>query len=242
MQHAAVASLGACLIALWMRRHSWGIRFECASTISVALQGAAILILCPGINRYISSACHAVTGLWNVEDFIANILQMGAIASLLSMAMGRFNVSTAEFEALVAQKIILPMTLFVPIFWAAFIFGNVGEHDSPDLWLLDPSKMTLGQRYYWTIFIWAAAFLLLRTAYVLWRLRYGQEYVAGLYLGGIGLVLVSGLLFPINVGCGIVAWYLIRVALIVFSVASVWSWRRRYRAPRESEPRLRQDL
>jgi hypothetical protein len=225
-----------------MRRRSWGIRYECASTISVALQGGAILILCPGINRYISSVCHTVTGLWNVEDFVANILQMGAIASLLSMALGRFDVSAAEFEALVAQKIILPMTLFVPVFWAAFIFGNVGQHDSPDLWLLDPSKMTLGQRYYWTIFIWAAAFLLSRTAYVLWRVRYGQEYIASMYLGGIAMVLVSGLLLPINVGCGQVAWFLIRGALVVFSVASVVSWRRRYPTPREHAPRLRQDL
>lgn len=242
MQYAAVVALAASLVALWIRRCSWRIEFEIASTVSVALQGAAVLILCPGINDYVSRACHALTGLWNFEDFLAHTLYIGGLASLLSMAMGRLNVTIPQFRALVIQRIVWPMTLFVPIFLAVFVFGNIGSYDEGDMWLADPSTWTLGQRCYWTILTWSAGYLLLQTGYVLRKLRRSnsQRGIATLYLGGIGMSMICTCLLLINPFSQVLAWFGMRVALVLYAFAATWSWRRRIPEKENEPPKVRQ--
>lgn len=227
MPYTVGLALAATLAALLARRHSWRIRFEAASTVSVALQGAAVLILCPCVNGQLSRTLHQLTGLWNLEDFIAHTLYIGALASLLSMSFGRLDISPAQFQALVTQRIVTPMTLFVPLFLAAFIFGHLGKRDIADFWLNDPNKMALGHRMYWTIFIWAIVYLVGQTAFVLWKVHYGQGHIAALYLTGIALSGLGAFLLPINSSGQLAAWFLVRIALILFAVASMWSWRRR---------------
>src|ERR1700682_4133955 len=79
----------ACIAwSLWIRRVTWTCRWEVAATLNIALQGAAVLLMSPLASATIGPALHALTGQWNLEDYIGHDRYFVAAPALVYNALG----------------------------------------------------------------------------------------------------------------------------------------------------------
>src|ERR1700694_2019948 len=82
----------ACIAwSLWIRRVTWTCRWEVAATLNIALQGAAVLLMSPLASATIGHALHALTGKWNLEDFIGHDCYIVAASAFVYTALGRLK-------------------------------------------------------------------------------------------------------------------------------------------------------
>ena len=75
----ALATLIAITLAciswsLWIRRVTWSCRWEVAATLNIALQGIAVILMSPLASETLGHWLHALTGMWNLEDYIGHKL------------------------------------------------------------------------------------------------------------------------------------------------------------------------
>jgi hypothetical protein len=63
----------ACIAwSLWIRRVTWTCRWEIAATLNIALQGTARFFMSPFASETLGRALHALSGVWNLEDYIGH--------------------------------------------------------------------------------------------------------------------------------------------------------------------------
>src|SRR6478735_3967430 len=65
-------TLGCIGWSLWIRRVTWSCRWEVAATLNIALQGLAVILMSPFASETLGHWLHALTGMWNLEDYIGN--------------------------------------------------------------------------------------------------------------------------------------------------------------------------
>jgi hypothetical protein len=109
--------------SLWIRRVTWTCRWEVAATLNIALQGAAVLLMSPLASETIGHGLHALTGKWNVEDYIGHDCYIVAASAVVYNALGRLQDDNA-LQASFKQWVERPATLCIPLLLAAFSFGN----------------------------------------------------------------------------------------------------------------------
>lgn len=132
----ALASLITITIAciawsLWIRRVTWTCRWEVAATLNIALQGAAVLLMSPLASGALGHGLYALTGKWNVEDYIGHDCYIVAASAIVYNALGRLQDDNA-LQASFKQNVERPATLCIPLLRAAFSLGNGAAIYRPD--------------------------------------------------------------------------------------------------------------
>lgn len=117
----------ACIAwSLWIRRVTWSCRWEVAATLNIALQGVTVLLMSPFASETLGHWLHALTGKWNLEDYIGHDLYIVAASAVVYNALGRLQDDHA-MQKTFKQYVELPATLCIPLLLAAFTLGN-GAH------------------------------------------------------------------------------------------------------------------
>ena len=84
-------TVGCIAWSLWIRRVTWNCRWEVAATLNIALQGLAVLLMSPLASETIGRALHALTGKWNLEDYIGHDCYVVAASAIVYNALGRLQ-------------------------------------------------------------------------------------------------------------------------------------------------------
>lgn len=114
----------ACIAwSLWIRRLTWSCRWEVAATLNIALQGATVLLMSPLASETLGHWLHALTGKWNLEDYIGHDLYVVAASAIVYNALGRLQDDHA-MQRTFRQYVERPATLCIPLLLAAFTLGN----------------------------------------------------------------------------------------------------------------------
>jgi hypothetical protein len=133
MALATLIAITLCCIAwsLWIRRVTWSSRWEVAATLNIALQGAAVLLMSPLASETVGVALHAVTGKWNLEDYIGHDLYIVAASAVVYNALGRLQ-DDHSMQRTFKQYVERPATLCIPLLLVTFSLGNGAAIYKPD--------------------------------------------------------------------------------------------------------------
>src|SRR6476469_8904550 len=82
-------TLGCVAWSLWIRRVTWSSRWEVAATLNIALQGLAVLLMSPWASETVGHWLHALTGKWNLEDYLAHDAYIVAASAIVYNTLGR---------------------------------------------------------------------------------------------------------------------------------------------------------
>lgn len=125
MAITSLIAITLCCIAwsLWIRRVTWSSRWEFAATLNIALQGGAVLLMSPWASETLGVFLHAVTGKWNLEDYIGHDLYIVAASAVVYNALGRLQ-QDHDLRRSFKQYVELPATLCIPLLLVAFTLGN----------------------------------------------------------------------------------------------------------------------
>jgi hypothetical protein len=114
----------ACIAwSLWIRRVTWTCRWEVAATLNIALQGLAVLLMSPWASETVGHLLHAMTGKWNLEDYLGHDAYIVAASAIVYNALGRLQQDNA-LQASFKQYVERPATLCIPLLLATFSVGN----------------------------------------------------------------------------------------------------------------------
>ena len=180
-QAALIAiTLGCIAWSLWIRRVTWSSRWEFAATLNIAMQGGAVLLMSPWASETIGVWLHALTGKWNLEDYIGHDLYIVAASAEVYNALGRLQDDHA-LQRSFKQYVELPATLCIPLLLATFSFGNGARIYKPDFFQV-PTDFWLNM--YWLLLCGTLIYLLLYGGRALLVLRRDprSRQVANVYL------------------------------------------------------------
>ena len=217
--------------SLWIRRVTWTCRWEVAATLNIALQGAAVLLMSPLASETLGHWLHALTGKWNLEDYLGHDAYIVAASAIVYNALGRLqddDVMQASFRQYVQR----PATLCIPLLLATFSLGNGTTVYRPDFFQV-PTDPWLTS--YWIILCTTLLYLLGYGARAMFILRRDprSRRIANIYL----FASVSGMLAcavrittaclpPLQTPLGaMLVWLFACTCGIVFALAAAHSWR-----------------
>ena len=149
-------TLGCIAWSLWIRRVTWSSRWEVAATLNIALQGLAVLLMSPWASESLGHWLHAVTGMWNLEDYIGHDAYIVAASAVVYNTLGRLaddHVMQKTFKMYVER----PATLCIPLLLAAFSLGNGARIYKPDFFDV-PTDFWLA--FYWLLLCGMLIYLL----------------------------------------------------------------------------------
>jgi hypothetical protein len=149
-------TLGCIAWSLWIRRVTWSCRWEVAATLNIALQGVAVLLMSPWASETLGVGLHALTGMWNLEDYIGHDAYIVAASAVVYNALGRLaddHAMQRTFKAYVER----PATLCIPLLLATFSVGNGAKIYKPDFFEV-PTDFWLA--VYWTLLCGMLIYLL----------------------------------------------------------------------------------
>ncbi|HYR14917.1 MAG TPA: hypothetical protein VEQ67_11955, partial [Mycobacterium sp.] len=173
-------TLGCIAWSLWIRRVTWSSRWEVAATLNIALQGLAVLLMSPWASETLGHWLHAMTGMWNLEDYIGHDAYIVAASAVVYNALGRLaddHAMQRTFKAYVER----PATLCIPLLLATFSVGNGARIYKPDFFEV-PTDFWLA--LYWTMLCGMLIYLLSYGARALLILRQDprSRKIANIYL------------------------------------------------------------
>ncbi|OFJ52110.1 hypothetical protein [Mycolicibacterium grossiae] len=114
----------ACIAwSLWIRRVTWSCRWEVAATLNIALQGGAVLLMSPWASETLGHWLHALTGKWNLEDYLGHDLYIVAASAVVYNALGRLQDDHA-LQQTFKQYVERPATVCIPLLLVTFSLGN----------------------------------------------------------------------------------------------------------------------
>jgi hypothetical protein len=222
----------ACIAwSLWIRRVTWSCRWEVAATLNIALQGTTVLLMSPLASETLGHWLHAVTGKWNLEDYIGHDLYVVAASAVVYNALGRLQDDHA-MQKTFKQYVELPATLCIPLLLATFTLGNGAHVYAADFFEV-PTDFWLGT--YWLLLCGTLIYLLGYGCRALMVLRKDprSRRIANIYLiaslSGIMacIVRIVTVLVPSlqAVEGGTLVWVFACMCGAGFALTSAYSWR-----------------
>jgi hypothetical protein len=222
----------ACIAwSLWIRRVTWSCRWEVAATLNIALQGLAVLLMSPIASETLGHWLYALTGMWNLEDYIGHDMYIVAASAVVYNALGRLQ-DDHVMQQTFKQYVEIPATLCIPLLLATFSLGNGARIYRPDFFEV-PTDFWLNM--YWLLLCGILIYLLSYGARALLVLRRDPRStrIANVYLvasiSGIAACLVR------IVTAFVPQWQAIEGGTLVwifacgcgagFALASAHSWR-----------------
>jgi hypothetical protein len=224
-------TIGCIAWSLWIRRVTWTCRWEVAATLNIALQGAAVLLMSPWASETIGQALHAVTGKWNLEDYIGHDCYIVAASAIVYNALGRLEDENA-IKAKFKQYVERPATLCIPLLLATFSTGNGAAIYRADFFEV-PTDFWLSA--YWLLLCGTLIYLLVYGSRALLVLRKDprSRHIANLYLAASasGIIacavrITTAYVTPIQaLEGGKLVWLFACACGAGFALASAQSWR-----------------
>jgi hypothetical protein len=166
--------------SLWIRRVTWSSRWEFAATLNIALQGGAVLLMSPWASETLGQGLHALTGKWNLEDYIGHDLYIVAASAVVYNALGRLA-DDHTLQRAFKQYVEYPATLCIPLLLVTFTLGNGAKIYKADFFQV-PTDFWLN--FYWLLLCGMLIYLLTYGARALLVLRKDprSRRVANIYL------------------------------------------------------------
>lgn len=224
-------TLGCITWSLWIRRVTWSCRWEVAATLNIALQGAAVLLMSPWASATLGHWLHALTGKWNLEDYLGHDCYVVAASAVVYNVLGRLQDDDAAQRSF-KQYVERPATLCIPLLLATFSLGNGAAIYRADFFEV-PTDLWL--RLYWLLLCATLIYLLgygFRATLVL-RHDPRSRQIANIYLAasvsGMAacVVRIATAFLPAlqSVERGILVWFFACVCGAGFALTSAYSWR-----------------
>jgi hypothetical protein len=225
-------TLGCIAWSLWIRRVTWSSRWEVAATLNIALQGIAVVLMSPLASETLGHWLHAMTGMWNLEDYIGHDAYIVAASAVVYNALGRLQ-DDHSMQTTFKQYVERPATLCIPLLLVTFSLGNGAKIYRPDFFQV-PTDFWLNT--YWLLLCGMLIYLLSYGARALLVLRQDprSRRVANIYLvasaAGIAACLVrltTAYVPPLqttNAGTTLV-WVFACMCGAGFAITSAHSWR-----------------
>lgn len=228
----------ACIAwSLWVRRLTWTSRWEVAATLNIALQGMAVLLMSPWASATVGHWLYQLTGMWNLEDYIAHDCYIVAASAVVYNVIGRLEEGT-ELQRAFKVHVETPATLCIPLLLAAFSIGNGAAMYHEDFFQV-PTDFWLNM--YWLLMCGTTIYLLAygSKALLLLRLDERSRTVATVYLiaAGFGILtcvirIATAFVPPLqNIGLGasLAVWFPACTCGGLFAVMSAHSWKTKLR-------------
>lgn len=219
--------------SLWIRRLTWSCRWEVAATLNIALQGATVLLMSPWASETLGHWLYALTGKWNLEDYIGHDLYIVAASAIVYNALGRLQDDHAMQESF-KQYVERPATLCIPLLLVTFTLGNGAEIYRTDFFEV-PTDFWLSA--YWLLLCGTLMYLLGYGSRALLILRKDprSRRIANIYLvacfsGIMACVvrIVTSLVPSLQpLENGTLVWVFACLCGAVFAITSAHSWRTR---------------
>lgn len=217
--------------SLWIRRVTWGCRWEIAATLNIALQAVAVLLMSPLASETVGRWLHSLTGVWNLEDYIGHDCYVVAASAIVYNALGRLQDDNAMQSAF-KQYVERPATLCIPLLFATFSLGNGAKIYRPDFFTV-PTDFWLSA--YWLLLCGTLIYLLGYGARAMLILRRDprSRRIANVYLAasasGIAACtvrIVTAYVPPLQeLEGGTLVWFFACFCGAGFALASAHSWR-----------------
>jgi hypothetical protein len=222
----------ACIAwSLWIRRVTWSCRWEVAATLNIALQGIAVLLMSPIASATLGHWLHALTGKWNLEDYIGHDCYIVAASAIVYNALGRLQ-DDNHMQRSFKQWVERPATLCIPLLLATFTLGNGARIYKPDFFEV-PTDFWLNT--YWLLLCGTLIYLLGYGSRALLALRKDprSRRIANVYLvasasGILACVvrIITAYVTPIQaLEGGTLVWFFACMCGAGFALASAHSWR-----------------
>ena len=217
--------------SLWIRRVTWGCRWEVAATLNIALQGVAVFLMSPFASATIGQVLHRLTGTWNLEDYIGHDCYIVAASAIVYNALGRLQNDHAMQEAF-KQYVERPATLCIPLLLATFSVGNGAAIYRPDFFDV-PTDFWLST--YWLLLCGTLIYLLAYGSRALLILRRDSRSrrIANIYLLASASGVVACFIRIVTayvpwlqcIEGGSLVWFFACTCGAGFALASAHSWR-----------------
>ncbi|MEB3020765.1 hypothetical protein [[Mycobacterium] crassicus] len=225
---ALVAILATCGYALWVRRHTWGSRWDTnPSRILVLIGGAGLLVSPLGTTRF-DPLIYRVVGLWNVAGLLAMLCMFCAVFVMFEHLVTRLT-DADQARLLGSRHIATPLKLVVPLVIIVFCIADQGQPEHLDVFA--PRGPWFG--VYWALIAALAVYLFGFTGRVLLTLRSDprSKVSADLYLvwAAFKVAAILAQLTSVLVGSAVTlpTWICALVSATAFAIASAQSWRAR---------------
>ena len=236
MAITTLITITLCCIAwsLWIRRVTWSSRWEVAATLNIALQGVAVLLMLPLASETVGVALHALTGKWNLEDYVGHDCYIVAASAVVYNALGRLQ-DDHSLQQSFKQYVERPATLCIPLLLVTFSLGNGARIYKPDFFDV-PTDFWLN--IYWLLLCGTLIYLLGYGCRALLILRKDprSRRIANVYLvasgAGIAACVVRIItayvpaLQSMDIGSTLV-WVFACLCGVGFALTSAESWRQR---------------
>ncbi|MDX1882792.1 hypothetical protein [Mycolicibacterium sp. 120270] len=222
----------ACIAwSLWIRRVTWTCRWEVAATLNIALQGLAVLLMSPLASETLGRWLHALTGKWNLEDYLGHDAYIVAASAIVYNTLGRLADDDAMQRSF-KQYVERPATICIPVLLVTFSVGNGARIYAPDFFTV-PTDFWLN--LYWVMLCGTLVYLLvygIRATLVLRRDPrsrtianfYLASSVAGIMACVVRIITAFVPSFQTAVGSSLV-WVFACLCGAGFALASAHSWR-----------------
>lgn len=233
MALATLIAITLCCIAwsLWIRRVTWSSRWEVAATLNIALQGLAVVLMSPLASETVGVWLHALTGMWNLEDYIGHDCYIVAASAVVYNALGRLQ-DDHSLQRSFKQYIERPATLCIPLLLVTFSLGNGAAIYKPDFFDV-PTDFWLNT--YWLLLCGTLIYLLVYGCRALLVLRKDprSRRIANIYLvaSAAGITacivrIVTAYITPLQtVEGGTLVWVFACLCGAGFALTSAESWR-----------------
>lgn len=227
--HALIAvTLVAVLGSLWVRRDTWGSRWEVGLSSSIALQGCALLLMSPCGSGIIGPVLHGVVGRWNVEHLLGHICLIAAAAAIVHHCLTRLT-DPATLRGIFGRDVVRPLRLGVPLMTVVFLLADDEHH--ADLFL--PHADTFWEAAYWLLLGAIVVYVLGYARRILRALRTDPRSrpAANVYLAGAGLG-IAACAIQVGTACAGVdismpVWLCMCLGVMCFAYGSGRSWQAR---------------
>jgi hypothetical protein len=217
--------------SLWIRRVTWTCRWEVAATLNIALQGAAVLLMSPLASETLGHWLHALTGKWNLEDYLGHDCYIVAASAIVYNTLGRLADDDA-MQKTFKQYVERPATLCIPLLLVTFSVGNGARIYKPDFFTV-PTDFWLN--LYWLLLCGTLIYLLvyaIRATLVLRKdprsRRIANFYLVSSVFGILACVvrITTAYVTPLQTSAGsILVWLFACLCGAGFALASAHSWR-----------------
>lgn len=229
MTHALVAAtLAVTALSLWIRRDTWHSSWEVGLTLSLALQGGAVLLMSPSAAGTAEPLLHEVLGRWNTQHLLGHLCLIAAAAAVVYHGLSRL-VDAATLNALFNRNITKPLSLGVPLLVATFILAD--ERYQADLLLAHVSSVWLG--LYWLLLDAMLIYLLGYAIRILATLRRDPRskpaatvYLVGCALQATACVVQVGTAWA-GIDISLPVWICGCLGVMSFAFGAARSWRSR---------------
>lgn len=222
------ATFAVTIYTLWVRRTTWRVGWETATTVNVIGLSTCMLLIPPYLANLWGPPLHAITGIWNLQDLIGHITYLIGISALLHTVIHRL--ALPDRERLIRQRIEVPATIVLPTLIAMFL---VGAPDQPIVDLIS-APMHGWLAAYWLMLCAAAGWIIGHLIWALTIMRRDSRHVivANIYLVALALDGCCVACLVLHVFCrapGWPAWVTLCAACVGYVVAAWVSWERKLR-------------